>query len=468
MAPLLPVLLIANQAFLGRELTIDLIGYRAELVGRMVVFCALPLGIRALRERRSYRDAIVAGAVFAAGAGTHLVAFIAVVIILAWYAVARLVLDRRRMPLVRHGGAMALTAGVLTAAVLLLPRGSIGFEGATDPTQYRSTEVTFDKSRFLFTGSTVPASYPPRGRFYVPPGGVVHTFVSDALRAPPGSLIYRPASSVLLGITAVLVALLMLFRFPLALRTIGVVSVGLAGTLIALAGGFSFVYDVFIPATFGVRRLFDYASMTVVLILLAFVEAGSPLLRRWRSWAPGAGAAALVLLVTAVVMPTARLRPEQRIPGIRAREALAWVRQNTPCDARLLTNQRTLGAFRGVTGRVAVLEGMGPFLRPRMLDTIVEQLLGARAFYADPAHHQDYLVRHGIDHVLFLKGFQLGQSATIGSPTPEALEGIPFLRPVHRSRVLDAYRVVGLPEPARDFPRPDDHPAYDCRREPIE
>jgi hypothetical protein len=242
--------------------------------------------------------------------------------------------------------------------------------------------------------------------------------------------------------------------------------VGLAGSLIALSLGFSLMYDVFIPATFGIRRLFDYATLPVVLVLLAVVETGLPLLRRFGTWVSRVAGVVTALALLAILIPGAGLLPEQRIPGNRARKALTWVRQSTPCDARLLTNQRTLGVFRVMTGRVGVLEGMGPFLRPRMLDTIVEQLLGARAFYTNPGENRDYLATYGIDYVLFLKGYQLGQPSTIGHPNPEALKGVSFLRPVHRSSILDAYEVVGVPS-RTGFPDPADHPAYECSRGPI-
>jgi len=466
-APLVPVLLLANRAIFGDEMTLDLLEYRAEIVGRLVVFCALPLGIVALRDRIRRRDAVVTGLLLAAAAGTHLVALTAGVIVLACYGLARLVLDRERRPVLRQGLLLGGITIVVAAAVLILPRGEIGFGGAADPSQYAATDVTFDKSRFLYSGSLAPADHPPRGRFYVPPGGVLAAFVQEGLRPPPGSILTGPAGTMALALGGLALALLVFLRFPRELRPIGPIAVGLGGILAGAALFFSWRYDVFIPATFGIRRLTDYAAVPVVLLLSGVAEVGLRAMRRVGPRGPVAGATVLVVLVTLLVLPSGRVTAEQVRRNHLAREAFAWIRSEVPCDARILLNQRTVGAVRALTGRVAVLEGMGPFLRPRMLDRVVETLLGARAFFVEPAANRAFLEEHGITHVILVKRFRLGYSPEAGGrPRPGRLRDVPFLEPMHRGSSFDAYRVVGVQGRGR-FPDPSAHPAYDCRRDPL-
>ena len=465
-APLVPVLLVANRVVLGDEMTGDLTEYRAEVIGRFVAFAFLPLALRTLRERRRL-DATVAAVGLGAAAGTHLVSFGAVAIVIGWYGLARFVLDADRRRLLRPAAALAGMTAVVAPVVLLLPRGEIGFEGAASPGSYRRTDVPFDKSRFLFSGDTRPADQPPRGAFYVPPGGVVHTFVQEAFDWEPGSPLAGTAGNVAVGVLGVALGGLIFLRFPAQLRPIGLVAVGMAATLVVAALAFSYAYDVFIPATFGVRRLSDYASWPVILIGCALIEAALLLWRARRPALTTAVGLSAALAAAALVAPSAALARSQLVDSALARDALGWVRRNTPCSARVLSNQRTVGAFRVLTGRVAVLEGMGPFLRPAMLDVVVGKILDTRALFRDPAANRDFLIREGIDVVLVAKRFRLGYSAEVGTiPRSRALSDVPFLRPLHRGRTFDAYEVVGLPRRG-GFPDPADHPAYRCRTDPI-
>ena len=52
---------------------------------------------------------------------------------------------------------------------------------------------------------------------------------------------------------------------------------------------------------------------------------------------------------------------------------LDWVDEHEPCGARILPDRVTLGTFAAATGRVSVVEGMGPYLRPAMLHTVLRR-----------------------------------------------------------------------------------------------
>src|SRR5206468_1394550 len=129
-APLLPLLTVMNRLFLYKEISSDLHTYKAETFGRMCAFCAVAVGIRALRDRRYWRDPLVAGLLLGVAAGTHLVPVAVSMAILAWYAIARMAADRVLVPILKRGAAVAGAAALLGLALLILPRGDIGFQGS--------------------------------------------------------------------------------------------------------------------------------------------------------------------------------------------------------------------------------------------------------------------------------------------------------------------------------------------------
>jgi hypothetical protein len=466
-APLLPVLAVMNRVFLSSELTVDLSSYRAETFGRIVGIAALAVGIRALREHRGWKDAVVAGGLVAVTAGTHLVPFIVVGIVFATYLVARLLIERRAIrPIARTAVTIGAVAGVVGAAILFLPRGDIGFQGAESPGQYSQFDRGFDETLYLYTGRIVPGVH-PHGRWYIKPADLYQMYVSRALAIPPKSSL-RPLLKPLkwiLGIGGLILAVVMLLWFPEKLRPIGLTAWGLGAGLLAVAMLFSYRYDVYVPALFGVRRLYDHAAIPLILMGLAVIEAGLIFAARKTRHATAVGAA-LVVVVAAVIIPWRTLPQQDTTTRSQVVELVNWIRQNTTCDDRLLTNERTVGILRALTGRVDVLEGMGPFLRPDILDDVVDLTLGARAFFQDPVAHSDFLVREGVDYVIGLKALRIGFRGPVSEASPAVLTGPPFLRTVYTSRGFDVYRVVGLPA-AGPFPNPADYPGYPCTTAPF-
>ena len=156
-------------------------------------------------------------------------------------------------------------------------------------------------------------------------------------------------------------------------------------------------------------------------------------------------------ILAAVLIPTAPV-PRGNIPEDLARVGpVEWVRQNTPCDARILVNQRTTGIFEAETGRVAVLEGMAPYLRPPILQRVIELMLAARAFFADPAGNARFLQDQAIDYVVLIEGEGLGFHALLGTPNVSALASLPGLTLVHQDPAMIVYK-VNQPVSAAGFP----------------
>jgi hypothetical protein len=466
-APLLPVLALMNRVVLSPELTVDLASYRAETFGRIVGIAALAVGVRAFREHRGRKDAVVAGGLAAVTAGTHLVPFIVVGIVLACYLVARLLVDRHAIrAIARVAVTIGVVAGIVGAAILFLPRGDIGFQGAQSPGQYGRFDRGFDETLYLYTGRIVPGVH-PHGRWYIQPADLYQMYASRALAIPPKSSLRRLLKPLkwIIGVGGLILAVVMLLWFPQSLRPIGLTAWGLGAGLLGVAMVFSYRYDVYVPALFGVRRLYDHAAVPLILIGLALVEAGLVFAARKTRHATVVGAA-FVLVLSAVIIPWRTLPQQDAATRSQVAGLVNWIRQNTACDDRLLTNERSVGVVRALTGRVDVLEGMGPFLRPDILDDVVDLTLSARAFFQDPATHTDFLVQQGVDYVIGLKLLRIGFRGPVAEANPAILTGPPFLRTVYTSRAFDVYQVVGLP-PAGPFPDPANYPGYPCTTAPF-
>jgi len=465
-APLFPVLIAADRVFLNREITNDLTSYKTEAFGRVIALAALVLAIRALRYRMGRRDAVLAGFMAGVAAGTHLVPIGVVAAMVGWYAVGLLVVNRDLRRLLRQVVPMGLVAGLVGLAILLLPHGDIGFQGATKPSAYQVNQLGFDESEYLYTGRISPPRQKLAGGWYIAPGTVLQDYVERALHTGPTSrLTYRGADvGKVLLVGGFVLALLMLLWRPLGeLRPLGLVSWGTAMVLLVLALFFSYHYKVYVPAWFGVRRLFDYSAIPIVLFGLALVEGALLLLRRASARLSLAAGLVIVAVVSALVIPSTlpKLSNARHANVVRL---INWIRTETPCDARILANSRTVGVFRVMTGRVAVLEGMGPFLRPDMLHDVVRLVLGAKRFFADPSKGANFLSNLGIDYVVAVpKGTRLGYAGPIGHPERSAFDGVPFLQRVYSSPAFDIYRVTGLQERS-GFVSSVGRPGYLCQR----
>jgi hypothetical protein len=462
-APLLPLLLVMNRDFLTAEPTLDLFRFKAEAIGRMTAFCAVALIVPAIRDRVWRRESVAGGVLLGITAGTHLVPTAVAAAILASYVAARLLLDRRRAVLTM--AALAACIGVIVGlAILFLPSGDIGFQGAVGNRQYASFGPNFDPTRYLLAGVVSQRPHRPTGRFYLAPTAIVENYVVRATRISRSSRLGRHLFvplEYLLVVGGPATAVAMLLWFPSSLKPLGLVAWGLGAFLIAGTLYFSARYDLYVLARFGERRLFDYAAFPVGLMGLAIVEAGAYRLgRRFRPRAAVAAVSSLVLLVAVLLVPGA-LPGARTIPTTSRLEALEWLRQNTPCDARILASQRTTGIFEAVTGRAAVTEGMAPYLRPQILAPVVQVLLGARAFVEHPGENADFLTTHGIDYVVVLKA-PLGAPKPLGKPDIAALRALASMTLVHEDGSGLVFR-VNDPGPGRaTFPDAVGFPGYRC------
>ena len=461
LSPLLPLLTLT---LLNDELRRNLDVYTAENVGRMVAVCGLVVGIRALRDRDGWLEPAIAAVLFGAGFATHGVPVVALMIALGWYGVARLVLERDRVAVAERMAAIAVAAPALTVALLLSAGGTIGFQGASGADRYRSFGADVDPTASLLAG-TVQHSPTGTGHWFVPPHGIG----TDALRTvttvddPPRLLLWAiPA-------VALAAAVLLARRQSADLGSAAIMAVGLGASLVALAFLFSYRYRTQIPGRFGIDREFDYLPLGLVILVLAALEPAAAWLGRLRAWAPAAVVAVAVALPAVAAGATVGpARTSYHANGVKALSILDWVAAHVPCDARILPDRVTLGTFVATTGRVSVVEGMGPYLRPEMLHPVLADVLRAHRFFQRPSGGRGFLRREGVDYVIVVKDVRIGSMVgTLDAGVdPAAFAGVGFLRRVHTSPEADVYRVRGSGR-TRGFPDPADYAGLACTRGPV-
>jgi hypothetical protein len=464
-AAALPVVLLSNQFVLNMEFTADLTTYKAETFSRLVAFLGAAIGIRALRVRRGWKDAVLAGIFLGVATGIHIIPVIIAVALVAVYAVVRLVTDRDLKETLRVSLAAAGVTLAVGAGILVLPRGDIGLRGAAAPGGYDVFAEGFDPTLYL-NGGVVPGQRVVGPRtFYLSPGRALDRYVHSALGVKPGSRRLQRLWIPGLVVGGLVAAIAMLLWFPRELKPVGLTALGLGAAMVVLTWLFSLRYHLYIPAWFGVRRLFDYSSIPLVLLALALAEGFAVALGRLRPWiAPVAGSLIVVLVATPLLVGGRATPPDA--PAVALVQGFDWIRDHTPCDARFLPNAHSEGVFEALTGRVAILEGATPFLRPNILQPIVRLLLQARDFFHDPQSHEGFLRAQAVDYVVVLSGGHVAYRESIGTTNGTALARLVSLQPVFTNQGMTIYRVTATPPPVGRS-NPADYPGYDCRRGPI-
>ena len=444
---LLPLLLLGNGLIFNTNMSDGFSEYRAEDFGRAVAFCALALGIVAIREG-GWRLAVMAGIVLAAASGSHLIPALIVVLALTCIGLARLLYDagwRARLATLRSGLLVGGSAGVLGLAIRVFAGGAFGLGGASNQAGYAAIHTPFDPTEYLYYGHFVPRDPASTGLHpYMSARHLFSGFLSSGLG------IYLSLWQALLLLAAGLAASLALFFYVRTdLRIAGLVGLGIFAGIILVSLAFDYRYHVFIDATFGQRRLGNYSSVGFILVGLAVLEGLILLLERTPAPVLIAGAVLPVVFLTAWLLPSSGLSHSLRAASHQRLSLVNWIRGHTPCGARFLVNQRSEGTLASLTGRNAVSEGMGPFLRPDKLPYVISLMLGARSFYQHPQANEAFLRQYGITYVIAVRtGELIGYGGPEGTANFRALRSTPFLHLVYSTRVVRVFQVTGARAPA--------------------
>jgi hypothetical protein len=458
---LAPLLLLADFRGLHFDLGRDFTEYRGEDFGRAIGLCALAVGARGVVSL-DRQLLVVAGLLLAGASGTHLIAAVAVAMLLAAFIVATVALrppSGRRVAVLGYGAGGGGVALVGAIVVRLLAPGEFGLEGASRPGAYGQVS-RYDLGLYMKSLQLAPVGRPQGGHWYLPAGRVLSRFAAAAGGSPIG----RP-HWVVLGLLGI-VALWLGARHR---RTLGALALSAILFVFALTGvalAFDWHYRVYIAATFGYRRLIDYAPVPSAWIALAGLEAGALLITRLgrRAAAPFVAGVAVALAVLTLV--GANLSDELRAVNDRRLALMNWVRTRLPCDARILVNARPESPFQALTGRVVITEGMGPFLRVEKLPHVATLFMRAARFYQEPETEHDFVSREGVTHVIVQRASMIHLGPQPLRAKLRALDEAPFLRPVSRAESATVYQVVGAPRrPASPLLR---GPYLHCERKPAQ
>jgi hypothetical protein len=441
-APLVPVLavLVPSRLPLSQALSNDLKWYTAEDMGRLVAFCALLVGIQAVRAQDGRVPAAVAGLLLTVAGLTHLISALVAGLMLAWFGVAVVILERTRW---RAVGVKALAAGaaflVTYVGVLALSGGDLGFQRATSGAEFEGLPADIDPTRSFVRGEFVER-IPVEGDFYIAPSTVVAGYGRATIARGDG----EAGLVVLVALAAASVWMVWRVRtfFPLA-----TIAWGLGLTALAVALFFSYRYDTRIPADFGVRRLYQYAVLVPALLVPALLETLALRFLRERRLLTVvlpllAGAVAIVLAVSRIPADRSLTRAEA---GLNVIERVAEV---VPCNVRMLVNARSAGTWEANTGRRAVTEGMAPYLRPEVMGQVLPVLIGANEFFDDPEENRDFLERQRVQYLVVVQpGPWIGSR---GARFPEegdaeAVRALPDVHEVYRDERVAIFAVGSAP-----------------------
>jgi hypothetical protein len=444
-----PAVLLASSDSgpINPEFTQDANSYRVETIGRMVAVCAVVVAIAVVRGRAGRREAAVAGILFGAAAGTHLIPVVVVGIFVVWYAAASIAVGRRRRPRLRRiAGAAGITALVTVAvwlAVLAASGGDLGFQRAREGGGYPGFPVTLDPTK---TFEVIKPSH-PRGRrsgWAIRPMRLGETAVASVF---DDVQVTTPRRDYVALALLALASGLVLWRRPRALGPVTLASWASALSLVVAGLYFSHRYRTFVPATFGPRRLFEYgvlfaviAAAAVASTVLRDVVARTARGRRHGLRRAGAVGAAAIAVALCAATPPRAATPLER-DGLDVMTTLA---RTVPCNARILVNVRTAGSFEVLARRTSIDEGMAPYLRPSVLRRVLPIVLGAHKFFHDPAANRAFIENQHVDVVLALAGPKVAGRALLKRGRRGVLNHVPWLRPLVEGPNFTIYATPSL------------------------
>jgi hypothetical protein len=169
--------------------------------------------------------------------------------------------------------------------------------------------------------------------------------------------------------------------------------------------------QTYVPQRTGPRRIMPYELFLAVgagVFLLWAIDRLAA--HGWRAVLPYRGAmlaagTALAILCTAMVSAGPVTALDDPDPGLTSAgyEAYRWIDENTPPDARILTNAYTDGALTALSHRVGIVDGRAVYLEnPGFLHESTALALGARVVFEDPdgAGARSFLDRERVDYLL--------------------------------------------------------------------
>jgi hypothetical protein len=446
-APALPLLGIASSELPGGivlsagEASSKFMFYEHEDLGRMLAAVAAAVIVSRGEEERPLGRMIAGGVLLSAAALTHLIPAVVFAALIGGILVARVALLPKRARTAKLAGGTALVAVALTVTPLAAAKGEIGFEGAGNPGKYTLFRGNKDPTAAV-KGIRRPPRLKSESRWYRPP----LTTTRLAAEAAVGRELTR-AGAATLGLIGILASVVIIVFGSNYLRTLVGGAAGVTVAILGIALFFSFRYAFYAQATFGERRLFEYASLPLILLVLGVLEVASARLARRSVLVGGAFALAVTLgAALASAGDAGLLGKDLTRPSPSVTAAVT-----TPCDSRLLVGGgRTRGSFQSLTGRISLTEGLEPFLRPEIVNEVLNVRAATARFLRNPDRYANVLTEREVDFVIANRRAALDEARDLS-----------FVREIDGVAV---YEVLAS-DADRNLPRPPESAGYHCFHE---
>jgi len=205
---------------------------------------------------------------------------------------------------------------------------------------------------------------------------------------------------------------------------------------------FFFYYDTYVPQKSGFNRVLPYTYMILSLLPVTILQDLPDIrLKLTKKIKLSYKWIVLVILLLSIYNYNAGYLRNNHRPAISqdAYDSMVWIRENTPKDAILLTNEWTNGAISGIGERNVLNDGDAPYLRMDVVEHVGYLFDETRAFYTNPEIDNVLLSEYNVSYVILSmnKAFRSNELVT---STPQKFRNAGF-RPVFRSDTVIIYRV---------------------------
>jgi len=288
-----------------------------------------------------------------------------------------------------------VTAVVCLALLLVTGRGTVtgsdSLAGDNTYVPYRGGDPTRALSRVLTEGKFIedppPIHYKSEQRFYMPISDIVQRLVGDSHVGMLGPLVTDdPAKAIWVdGVIFILIMLYLLFGKNIMHRNYTLAALAFFGLLFGMGLAFSYLYETWMPAIHPMRREFDFgATINLILLLMALSTLVASQHKRVAIFARWITALTLFWYFAVQIVPFALNDLSSSAISQDGYAALEWVQNNTPEDARILSNVRTTGAFQVVAQRQNLTEGRTTYLAPDLLKYSLDTMDKVRYYMIRP------------------------------------------------------------------------------------
>jgi len=396
------------------RLDAKLISYKPETFAFALALAAVWLVDRAITER-SPRIGLVAAGISALVFASHAEVFLILVVLIVAIAIIRgpIRFDRGRLGLRfrRSWTGVAMAAGVLVAGVALGTLVNAAAAGEFRILGYVTGAAAPPEVSEPIPAERLPVDWPlssdPTWNFYVAAAAPSSLGTPPPTRFTDSRLLARAVLQVWPGLDGRKIQNLILLAAFVGIpylawpwldpRRRRLLALGALFAIGLLVGSFLLneLASTYVPRRAGGRRLMPYELILPVISAVVWLWAAGRALRpAWTrlvgaKYAALASGIALVIVVAAAAAPAPTSGDVDDAAGLTpvGYEAYAWIRDNTPPDARILANAYTDGSMTALTDRSSILDGRAVYLEDAaFLNEATRLVLATRRYFQTPSN----------------------------------------------------------------------------------